>query len=76
VTGTIPTSGAALLVVAEDAEPERIITTALASGCNRPSVWITSGGSLIGYIAGAPSFVNVGFPSSVAAASPILLSCK
>ncbi len=75
VTGPIPRSGVALLRVEEQAAAEQIVETALAAGCARPSVWVTQGGALVGYVGGAPAFVNAAFPAAVPAASPILLSC-
>lgn len=76
VNGSIPTTGVALLVVVDPVHAEQVVTTARAAGCNRPSVWISEGGRLLGYLSGAPAFVNAAFPSELPAASPILLSCQ
>ena len=75
ISGTVPGPGVGLMVVLEAAAPDQLIASVQAIGCANAAVWITSNGAFIGYLAGAPAFVNQSFPASLAAGSPFLVSC-
>ncbi|MDA0352169.1 MAG: CAP domain-containing protein [Chloroflexi bacterium] len=75
VTGSVPTSGVGLIVVQETAAPEQLIASVAAKGCTRATVWITLNGAFIGYLPGAPGFVNSDFPLSLPAGTPFIVSC-
>jgi hypothetical protein len=75
ISGPVPARGVGLMVVQETAAPEQLIASVELNGCTHASVWITANGRFIGYVAGAPAFVNQGFPASVAAGSPFVVIC-
>lgn len=75
ISGPIAPQGVSLVTVEKTATPESLIASALGSGCTHPSVWITEAGKLIGYIGGAPTFVNAKFPAQIANSSPVLFAC-
>jgi len=75
ISGSIPSQGVGLVAVQEDATPDQIILSVQDSGCTNTSVWITINGTFIGYLAGAPAFVNQSFPSSLSAGTPFIVSC-
>ena len=75
ISGEIPTQGVALVIVLEQAESDRVIATALAAGCSRPSVWVTVKGFMFGFVGGAPPFVNKVFPGLLEANRPMLIAC-
>jgi len=76
IAGSVPEIGVGLLLVQEDATPEQLVATVQAAGCVNATIWISEAGQLIGYLPGAPSFVNRDFPPSVAASTPFIASCK
>lgn len=67
--------GVALVATTLDTTPEQIISTAALQGCAAASIWIDGGGALLGYIAGAPAFVNAAFPGNVTSGTPLLVVC-
>ena len=75
ISGPVPSTGVGLLVVQEAATPDQLVATVAAAGCQVPTVWITSSGSFLGYLPGAPAFVNAGFPASLPAGTPFIASC-
>jgi uncharacterized protein YkwD len=75
ITGSVPSKGVGLMVVQETAAPDQLVATVAANGCQVPTVWITSDGSFIGYLPGAPSFVNQAFPASLAPGTPFVVTC-
>jgi uncharacterized protein YkwD len=75
ITGSVPTAGIGLLVVQEQAEPGQLVASVLAAGCLSPAVWVAQNGTLVGFVAGAPSFVNASFPTSLPAGTPFMVSC-
>jgi uncharacterized protein YkwD len=75
VSGPVPTRGVGLLVVQENASADQLVATALQGGCTRPAIWITDAGAFVGYLAGAPSFVNQAFPASIPSGTPFIMSC-
>jgi hypothetical protein len=76
VTGTVPTVGVALLQTSASGSAEGIVAGLSQRGCRAASVWLVTSGSLRGYLAGAPGFVNAAFPASVAAGTPFLAVCR
>lgn len=77
IVGTVPGLGVGLMVAQEAASPAQLIATVQVNGgCANAAVWITSDGAFIGYLAGAPAFVNKGFPVLLPAGSPFLVSCS
>ena len=75
VTGDVPNSGVGLMVSEETAGPNELIASVEANGCQGASVWITSNGSFIGYVSGAPAFVNQSFPALLPAKTPFVVRC-
>ena len=74
--GELPSAGGVALVATSlDATPEQLITTATSLGCDASSIWVGGGGTLTGYVAGAPDFVNAGFPGNVPTGTPLLIVC-
>ena len=74
ILGAIPPGGGVALVTSSaDATPTEVVTASEQAGCTTRSVWLGQGGSLIGYVVGAPSFVNAGFPALVPAGALLLL---
>lgn len=76
ISGFVPAVGVGLLLAQEDATPEQLVATVQASGCTKSSLWISEAGQLVGYIPGAPSFVNRDFPTSVAAGTVFIANCS
>ncbi|RJQ11240.1 MAG: CAP domain-containing protein [Dehalococcoidia bacterium] len=76
ITGSVPTSGVALLQTGGSGTADGVIAGLSQRGCSAASIWLVTGGSLVGYLAGAPSFVNAGFPASVAASTPFIAVCR
>jgi len=74
-TGSIAPSGASLVVFGGGTVMD-LGDAATAAGIR--SVWLTTGGMLVGYVPGAPSFVNAGFtmafPNGVPAGPVILVA--
>ncbi len=76
ITGSVPTSGVALLQAGGAGSASSLISGLAIRGCTATSVWLVTGGALQGYLAGAPAFVNASFPASVAAGTPFIAVCK
>lgn len=76
VTGNVPVNGVALLQTGAGGTADGIIAGLSNRGCTATSVWLVASGSLLGYLAGAPSFVNASFPASVPAGTPFVAVCK
>ncbi|TAK76558.1 MAG: hypothetical protein EPO16_06980, partial [Dehalococcoidia bacterium] len=60
--------------------PSAVAAAVAAKGCTLQSLWITSGGQITGYVAGAPGFVNDAFVARLAGGviapqTPIVLVC-
>lgn len=58
ISGAISSSGGFSLVLWTGGRIETLVTVAQGRGCGVRSVWTSQGGTLVAYIAGAPSFVN------------------
>lgn len=76
VTGSVPVAGVALLQTGGTGSAEGVIAGLSQRGCRASSIWLVSAGSLTGYLAGAPSFVNVTFPATVPAGTPFIAVCR
>ncbi len=76
VSGAVPTSGVALLQTASAGTADGIIAGLLSRGCSATSVWLVTSGSMLGYLAGAPSFVNAAFPAGVTAGTAFIAVCR
>ena len=80
LTGTVPPEGVGL-VLWGGGTVQGIATAAVAQGCNPRSVWANRpGGGFIGYIFGAPDFVNAEWfqlfgDGRVPAGTPLVLLC-
>jgi uncharacterized protein YkwD len=76
IGGSVPSLGVGLLLAQQDGTPQQLVATVQASGCVNASLWISQAGQLVGYIDGAPAFVNGDFPTSVAAGTVFIVSCS
>lgn len=76
ISGSVPAVGVGLLVTQEDATPAQLVATVQAAGCAQASLWISEAGQLIGYIPGAPSFVNSEFPGALPAGTVFIANCS
>ena len=75
-TGELPTGGGVALVsTSADATPDQLVAASVLAGCEADSIWVSGDGVLIGYVVGAPSFVNGSFPGNVSGGSPLLIVC-
>ena len=79
ITGTVSASGGYSLVLWTGGRIETLLSVAGGRGCGVRSVWVSRSGSLIAYIAGAPSFVNEQWNSQVGSGAlsetPVILVC-
>ena len=75
LAGDVPDKGVGLMVVQAPAAPDQLIAAVEAAGCKQPSIWITQNGAFVGYLPGAPAFVNQSFPASLAAGTPFIVNC-
>ena len=64
ITGDVPSSGGFALVVWTGGPATELRAAAQARGCALRSAWVTRAGGLLGYVFGAPDFVNSGFAST------------
>jgi len=80
ITGTVSSSGGVSLVVWTGGYIEALVNVAQGQGCGVRSVWVSRGGTLVGYIAGAPSFVNETWNAQMGTGPlpelPIILLCS
>ncbi|MCK9485817.1 MAG: SH3 domain-containing protein [Dehalococcoidia bacterium] len=58
LNGSLPTRGGLGLVTWTGGPVESLVASASSGGCSVLSAWVTVNGSLLGYTAGAPAFVN------------------
>ncbi len=76
ISGPIPPQGGVALVSSSaDATPQQVVAASEDAGCTARSVWMARDGELVGYVVGAPGFVNGGF-SSLVPAGALLLLCE
>lgn len=76
ISGSVPTTGVALLQTSSSGSAEGIIAGLQSRGCSATSVWLVTSGTMLGYLAGAPSFVNASFPASVASGTAFIAVCR
>lgn len=76
ITGSVPASGVALLQTGGAGSAEGVVAGLSQRGCTAASIWLVTAGSLTGYLAGAPSFVNAAFPASISAGTPFIAVCR
>lgn len=80
ISGTVSSSGGVSLVVWTGGYVEALVNVAQGRGCGVRSVWVSRGGGLIGYIAGAPSFVNEAWNAQIGTGPlpelPVILLCS
>lgn len=79
VTGTVPASDLGI-VLWGGGPPSAVAAAVAAKGCALQSFWVTSGGQIAGYVAGAPGFVNDAFTARLAGGviapqTPLVLVC-
>ncbi|MEX1022811.1 MAG: hypothetical protein WD058_06660 [Dehalococcoidia bacterium] len=76
IAGDLPQDGgAALVTVTADATVDEVVAALGDGGCQPVSLAVTSDGSFITYVPGAPSFVNESFPASFTAGAPLAVRC-
>ena len=75
IRGDVPTSGVGLGLLTTDLPPVDVVGSLALRGCNARSIGVVQSGALLTFVAGAPSFVNAGFPASLAANAPVLYVC-
>lgn len=79
IVGAVSASGGFSLVLWTGGRIETLLSVATGRGCGVRSVWVSRSGSLIAYIAGAPSFVNAQWDAQVGTGSlgetPVILVC-
>lgn len=73
LSGSLPPSGGVGLAMWSGGPTESLVAAAADQGCFVLSLWVTSEGRLVGYTAGAPSFVNQGWLALYPADLPELL---
>lgn len=71
ITGNLPPTGKAGLVVWGGGSMESLVATAGGRGCNVRSVYTVKDGRFIGYTPGAPAFVNANWNNTVGAINSI-----
>lgn len=75
LTGTPPARGSfALLVVSRDTSAGELVASAGAD-CPAPALAVLQSGTWRVYVAGAPLAVNARFPTTLPAATPLMLRC-
>ncbi len=79
INGAVSTSGGFSLVLWTGGRIEALLSVAEGRGCGVKSVWVSRSGTLVAYIAGAPSFVNEQWNSQVGTGvlgeTPVILVC-
>ncbi len=80
ISGSLPAGGGVALVQWSGGTPTQLFAVADSRGCTAMAAWLSSTGSLIGYLRGAPTFVNESFvsrfPGGVLPSTPLLLVCR
>ncbi|TAK77221.1 MAG: CAP domain-containing protein [Dehalococcoidia bacterium] len=76
ITGSVPVSGLALLQTSGAGSPDGVIAGLATRGCTASSIWLVTSATLVGYLVGAPAFVNAAFPVSIAASTPFVAVCR
>lgn len=80
IDGNIPSQGGVALVSWSGGPTDEIVQASSQRGCNLNSVWSFVGGFPLGYLVGAPAFVNDSYlavyPNGNVPAGPLLLVCQ
>ena len=76
IRGDVPTVGVGLGLLTTELPPADVVASLALRGCNARTIGAVQSGALRTYVAGAPAFVNVTFPPSLAANSPVLYLCQ
>ena len=81
ISGNVPASGGFGLVVWGGGATVQLQAAADARGCALRSAWVTVEGDFVGYVYGAPDFVNAGFRArfqglAIPAGTPLILVCN
>lgn len=80
ISGAVSASGGFSLVLWTGGRIETLVSVAGGRGCGVRSVWTIRGGTLIAYIAGAPSFVNEPWEAQMGTGPlpemPVILACS
>lgn len=80
ITGNLPANGGLALVSWSGGTTAEIVEASADGGCLVSSTWSFIGGFPIGYLVGAPDFVNSRFlavyPNAQVPAGPLLLVCR
>jgi len=80
ITGDLPANGGIALVLWSGGPTSEIIDATEVRGCSLDSVWSFVGGFPIGFLIGAPDFVNdryrAVYPNGEVPAGPLLLVCQ
>ncbi|MDA0351721.1 MAG: serine protease [Chloroflexi bacterium] len=77
-SGTLPTDGIALAVWG-GGQIDEVLAAGHLVGCEVSSFWVSESGAMIGYLAGAPAFVNAQvislYPQQIPPQTPMLVNC-
>ncbi len=82
LTGSVPAAGGFALVVWGGGPVDGAVNAARAAGCAVAAVWANrTGGGLVGYLVGAPAFVNAPWNDQYASAplpeaTPLIVVCR
>lgn len=80
INGDLPANGGLALVTWSGGPTSDIVQAASQQGCSLNSVWSFVGGFPVGYLVGAPEFVNdrylAVYPSGEVPGGPLLLVCR
>lgn len=80
LSGDLPSAGGVALVSWSGGSTSELVDDALAAGCRLGSVWSFPNGFPVGYLAGAPDFVNSAhfalYPGGEMPEGPILVVCE
>jgi len=80
ITGSLPTGGGAGLIVWGGGPVQTLVSTAPTLGCAVRSTWVTIDGRFVGYLANAPTFVNLQwsqrYPDAIPANTPLIVICE
>lgn len=75
-TGTTPAAGQlGLLVTSGVVSADNLVSALASSGCSTRSIAVLEGGAWKVFIPGAPSAVNVAFPSALLSGTPFAVRC-
>lgn len=79
ITGSVPSSGGVGIVVWGGGTVDALESAAAAEGCELRSIYATVGGRYVGFVIGAPPFVNATFAATIGmdipTGTPLVLVC-